>query len=549
MLTCSRRPANLKKNSNLVSWSCDLSSKSRQKKRPKPRRTKNTSTLEQHKVIGKTLVSPLMQMQPGFQFRSWMDSRLPEVLWLLIIGAELPRQQSLQLFLALAEVGLVLRESPDSKSQHWSLNHSAIQHLPSGVFSRLCALVKQHPPCWQALRSLLILEDLPAKEIWAAELGDHPGEETSWKYLQTTVARSLFHQSDLATDVRWVSCMFSVATHQLVMPQHMVAEFLRYPEVFEAEDGQRIQASVRAMELGGQGLRDSSDQGELKWSNLFWDQCLRRTECFTHPPVEPSTALPLNAEVIDCVEEIRSSLQRHWMATVKTSEIDARHDAAFGLLLWGLDLIDELTNDFIRFGITGRLLVRTLTECRINLAYLVQQDQPELWSKFRQYGTGQAKLALLKMENDGGLNPCLVDEATLNLVANEDRFQEFVNVELGHWCKLDLRRMAQESGTKDDYDRYYGWASTFVHSQWAAVRICSFTTCLNPLHRLHRIPLPDHPMLEDALPSALVLLGRMCECFMETYPGLELPATWEKMTTGVGREGQDTEEANDEAKE
>jgi hypothetical protein len=49
--------------------------------------------------------------------------------------------------------------------------------------------------------------------------------------------------------------------------------------------------------------------------------------------------------------------------------------------------------------------------------------------------------------------------------------------------------LAEQSGTKDAYDAHFGWNSAFVHGQWAAVRDGTLTTCLNPLHRLHRVPL------------------------------------------------------------
>lgn len=49
----------------------------------------------------------------------------------------------------------------------------------------------------------------------------------------------------------------------------------------------------------------------------------------------------------------------------------------------------------------------------------------------------------------------------LEMLANEDFFQEFVEIDLGHWCGKDLRRMSEDAGTKGDYDRFYGWASGF----------------------------------------------------------------------------------------
>jgi hypothetical protein len=171
--------------------------------------------------------------------------------------------------------------------------------------------------------------------------------------------------------------------------------------------------------------------------------------------------------------------------------------------------------------VTGRLLVRTLTEVRVTLAFLVRKGDAETWTRFRSYGSGQAKLALLKYEMLDGGQPNLVRPETLEALANEDFFQEFVNIDLGSWSGLDLRKMAEQSGTKDDYDRFYGWTSTFVHGQWAAVRDAVFATCLNPLHRVHRVPMPMQRPMESSVPDAIRLCNGIHETVNEAYPGFE----------------------------
>ena len=66
------------------------------------------------------------------------------------------------------------------------------------------------------------------------------------------------------------------------------------------------------------------------------------------------------------------------------------------------------------------------------------------------YGTGQAKLAFLKLADleDQDI-PSYVTLEELEELANEDRWKEFVDIDLGNWAKLDLRRMSDEAGVKD----------------------------------------------------------------------------------------------------
>ena len=166
----------------------------------------------------------------------------------------------------------------------------------------------------------------------------------------------------------------------------------------------------------------------------------------------------------------------------------------------------------------GRSGIRTLLEIHVTLAFLSSKRSPELWREFRVFGAGQAKLALLKLEQDVGAVR-FVDRADLLALANEDLWQEFVDIKLGHWAGEDLRRLSEAAGIKDEYDRYYPWTSTYVHGHWGAVRDTVFATCRNPLHRLHRVPRSAARVLPDVLPDAVRLANRTLEVLDKEYPG------------------------------
>ena len=120
--------------------------------------------------------------------------------------------------------------------------------------------------------------------------------------------------------------------------------------------------------------------------------------------------------------------------------------------------------------IIGVVSLRALAEVCITLRYLAHVDTPPMWQSFRVYGAGQAKLAFLKIQQTLGDLPAFVDEAAIHAIANEDVWQEFLNIDVGHWANSNLRKLATECGAKDIYDRYYDWSSGFMHGNWAAVR-------------------------------------------------------------------------------
>jgi hypothetical protein len=158
-----------------------------------------------------------------------------------------------------------------------------------------------------------------------------------------------------------------------------------------------------------------------------------------------------------------------------------------------------------------------LAELYITLAYMMKKDDADVWASFRSYGMEQAKLAFLKFDELGG-DRSFTSVDALREIANEDAWQEYLPIRLGHWAELNARTMSIEAGVKEDYDRYYGWPSTYAHGQWGAMRDSVFETCVNPLHRLHRIPRKRPRKLEDVLPSACEIADKILGLVDAAYP-------------------------------
>src|SRR6185503_18184363 len=99
---------------------------------------------------------------------------------------------------------------------------------------------------------------------------------------------------------------------------------------------------------------------------------------------------------------------------------------------------------------------------------------------YRRHGTGQAKLAYLKLYDlEESEHPEYISVDSLEQFANEDIWQEFAEINIGNWAGKDLRTLAEQCGIKNVYDKYYVWPSSYMHSQWSAVRDVVFDQCFN----------------------------------------------------------------------
>ena len=292
--------------------------------------------------------------------------------------------------------------------------------------------------------------------------------------------------------------------------RELIDEFRLYPEY---GDLRKVRPTIRAMEIGMWGV----EKQEYKWSAAFWEQCRVTTSCIVARPQDEKGLEPGPNDIVPLMAQALRLVSEHWMSTTKTTAVDAVHEGAFAFVLYAIRCLAELVgND--RQRVAGRLLLRTIVECHITLAYLINKNDPALWTKFRHYGSGQAKLALLKI-SEAANPPHSVSEEKLERLANEDMWDEFVDINLGNWAGADLRKMAEESGTKQIYDTHYGWASAHTHGQWSALRDTSLATCLNPLHRLHRVPAIALSPLADTVPDAIDVVEAMITNLLKLFPG------------------------------
>lgn len=337
----------------------------------------------------------------------------------------------------------------------------------------------------------------------------------AWDVLAESVAEVLYHQSQAATDTRWARVLFRVATSQMHLQTH--EQFLRLTEYPYFADEKEVGSFIRASEMAENPSHDYSARG--LWAESFWKQCLDRTPCDEYFSLSPGTPsrTTTRAQVFAVLTQVAEAAR----ATTSTTGRDARHAATFGLCAYAIGIVVELLGIGISQGVLGRLGLRAVLEAYITLCYLAGKDDPSLWEGYRAYGQGQAKLALLKVDEFADA-PAFVTSELLDQVASEDKAPEYLSINLGHWANADLRRLSDAAGVKDAYDRIYPWTSAFVHGNWASVRATTTATCGNPLHRLHTVVQPSTNALDDVLGDACDLVDAMLTTVEQLY-GVALP--------------------------
>jgi hypothetical protein len=385
--------------------------------------------------MGKTLSPPLATL-PKLRPSSWIDDWLPELLWVVLLLSGMQRENALaQIRLAAKDLSSI---GDDSKPK--DATHSSIAGASEATRNSLLDNISNSVQARDALRPLLLLNGLPAQSDWESTIGMDP-EPDDWSRLASAIALALFHQSEAATDARWDP---------------------------DYGDMRKVRPFIRATEIAMRGLFEEEIPTQDPWPAIFWDQCFVETECYPLGVVTVEDE-PQVETTLATVEQVYDRLIAHASEVASTTGTDPAHDTTFGVAFFALSILKELLESGKGHQITSRLGLRTLLEALISLAYLLRRNDPELWHTYRIYGSGQTKLALLKTDELRD-PPHFVDIETLRELANEDIWQEFLSIDLGHWEKSNLLQLSLDSGTKDEYDKYYPWLSAYAHSHWGAIR-------------------------------------------------------------------------------
>lgn len=459
---------------------------------------------------GKKLTPHLLTI-PALKLESWGNVRLPEMLWAALIRSNLDQMEALLVF---SSVGEIFNEVNDREDVFPDIRLSGIAKLPSDIKGRVLDVICTSRTI-PHLSAMLVFDTLPGKEIWESRL-ETVDEETSWMLLADAVQKCMFHQSDEATDCRAAKIFPMIAKGMVQFVQNngikeMLDDLHKYPSGDE-DSTAHARASIRALEGGMIGAM--LDQNQENWADPFWEECFKSTGCY----VFESKDIVRSVEVDEnSITELRGRLIRHSMETIMTTGIDPRHETAFGVGLYALNLVAELLESQNQYSSSGRITLRTLAELYIYLKWLEFKNEPDLWDANRKYGSGQAKLQLEKIkESEDKIH--FADQNTLDEIANEDQADRFLEIELGHWSGTNLRQMSIDAGAKQIYDNYYNWTSSYSHGGWGAIRESNLQNCANPLHRFHIIPRIDPKKLPSVLPDSIYLMNLILEMISEMYP-------------------------------
>jgi hypothetical protein len=279
------------------------------KKSKKKLRSQTRTPISAHKKEGKVLKPPFVQFGMGRKnLVSWTNDRLPEIIWASLLIAGLGRDRALQIFRRF------LRFGNENSPRFWDPTLTGFSQLEDTDRRAALASLCESEESRHALASLLLFSALPARESWQEALQNaSPG---SVELLMEAVRLTLFHQSQEATDCRWIRIMAAVFGQHANIPKDALIQLNGYPNI---GDQSQVQPRIRAME----GLIDAGQKKDVTWPNAFWAECWEKTPCLEMETGENNKG-PATLVDLTVLNDIRRKLESHWKTTRTTTGIDMR---------------------------------------------------------------------------------------------------------------------------------------------------------------------------------------------------------------------------------
>lgn len=139
----------------------------------------------------------------------------------------------------------------------------------------------------------------------------------------------------------------------------------------------------------------------------------------------------------------------------------------------------------------GRMVLRAIADNHISMSWIME-DVESRSAAFRDYGLGQQKLNLAHLQ-DSVAGTEMEDRTVEQLQdeiewLNSQRWEHFVDINLGSWSGKTTRSMAEEVGLLELYRTAFSIYSSSVHSTWNLLAQENLAPCRDPLHGGHQQP-------------------------------------------------------------
>lgn len=234
--------------------------------------------LSQHSLKKGKFIAPfndIPNMKSLNDYETWFHGRIPEYLWIGLILSKLGRKEGLK---SIYVIITKLREIAP-KMQYPKL--SSILMLDDMKQTDLYATINTQV-AKGTLSPLTLIFTVSEHPVFASAFYDNVSVADRQNELIKAMTPIMGHQTNEATDIRFISLWFNVISDGLKLPKAMIDELVKYPRLdHDSEEMRSIRPMIRSCELS-LGAISGFTQEEVpnkEFIDKFWRCVSSMTDC------------------------------------------------------------------------------------------------------------------------------------------------------------------------------------------------------------------------------------------------------------------------------
>ena len=489
----------------------------------------DNGVLSDHRRYKTTFTPPFLDdLEQSLDFVSWIYEFVPEVLWVELLFESCGPQRAVEITLECAEVAQDLfgerhyvyscdydnLSDEEFQELRGSLKEETISQLTNAL-----APLAYHYPTFPQSRLIGVPDDFDPETIDVLQNGVH--------------ALSDRHTRP-ATIVQATYVYVLIVTGILVVGEGMgfdnFEDIMDYPET---DESRQLGAVIRATTKANRASREDDEQSD--WMRRFWKRGFEITDCLYPQQLGESDEGTSNESIPDqeffegminlgwgYEEELLTSLVDLWRTAEKDPEFSGKSSVLDGLLMRQVSLVTKVAeNPSLWNSDLSGIILRCMADIQITMEWFNKVGEKEDYESFIVYGLGQQKLnlehqfsMLSRYEEYEGIEDIEMGLEEAKRALEEQRYTFLLPVDVGKWNK-STRQMAQEADCKEElYDLRFSFHSGTTHGMWHALEQQHLVKCQNSLHKYHRIPNFNGPVMN---PITVIEAGNLMTKSLDSW--------------------------------
>jgi len=468
------------------------------------------SKLSEHTFKKGRFITPLNSLPMMKELedeKSWTYGRMPEYIWIGLILKYFGREEGLKkLYYIISKIHNV---APDLYTVRLSEILKIDTNIQEEIYEYIISLgVKD------AISPLTIFLTVSQAPVFAKYFYIYKqGIEDRCKAIVETMSEIMDHQSNEATDIRFVAVYFNILSGKMHLLKEQVNLLISYPASKHIDEIMRVaRPTVRSLEM----MILTFENTDSEYLKGFWRCVSEMTECDIFVINFPEENRSITA-YMESLHEVFVYLSELLIAS---NMLDEKMNVLLGIATYSYKRLKEIYRHQLFNSISGRSCVRVLIEDYIMMKYLMKNEafHENIWRDYRLYGMGLYKLVLARHRESDCLEESHFDEKYIEAIVNEFKGEEFINMDTRYFDKQNIRSKAESVNEKSLFGLYYDYDSSFEHGLWGAIRESSLLKCNNPAHKYHCVPdIEDEIVLKTVLPDCVMIMNKTILFLNELY--------------------------------